>query len=282
MKENTVELYGRINEDPKIRVNTKGEYVYGRFTMHTVRRSSASRFLILQGDYRWDFLPIVTKNKSMIENAMLEIEEGDMVFVKGTLCTYERTKRFKCPHCGAIMNRDGVVACIDPVFIKKCETGYDKEHAFKLIQKCDEISNQIHIIGTICREPKCYVNEEKNRLECDFQIATNRNRHILEDDPEKRSDYPWVKTFGERAAEYAEALHVNSSVYINGSLQARKVKRELVCEECCELFEGIDSAVEIIPYSIEYLNNCDIPESEMEEEEKIPIFEWEGDEDYGE
>ena len=190
-----------------------------------------------------------------------------------TMIVLKKIKQFICPHCGEVTSRDGVIIYVDPIFIKRCEIGVSQEEGYRLIEDSEEISNQVKIMGTLCREPQLYENPKNKQMECDFQIASNRNRHILEDNPEKRTDYPWVKAYGKQAVDYYEALHVNSTVYIDGALQARSVKREFVCEKCGEVFEAVDSAIDIIPYNLEYLKDCSLPGSNSEEE-----FEGGGDE----
>lgn len=272
-KENTVYLYGRVLVPPNIRIDTEGNYLSGKIILHTVRRSAASKELLLQGERRWDYIAVLSKHAKLIKDRMADLEEGDMVQVKGTLCTYEKIKQFICPHCGEVTSRDGVIIYVDPIFIKRCEIGVSQEEGYRLIEDSEEISNQVKIMGTLCREPQLYENPKNKQMECDFQIASNRNRHILEDNPEKRTDYPWVKAYGKQAVDYYEALHVNSTVYIDGALQARSVKREFVCEKCGEVFEAVDSAIDIIPYNLEYLKDCSLPGSNSEEE-----FEGGGDE----
>lgn len=272
-KENTVYLYGRVLIPPNIRIDTDGNYLSGKIILHTVRRSAASKELLLQGERRWDYIAVLSKHAKLIKDRMADLEEGDMVQVKGTLCTYEKIKQFICPHCGEVTSRDGVIIYVDPIFIKRCEIGVSQEEGYRLIEDSEEISNQVKIMGTLCREPQLYENPKNKQMECDFQIASNRNRHILEDNPEKRTDYPWVKAYGKQAVDYYEALHVNSTVYIDGALQARSVKREFVCEKCGEVFEAVDSAIDIIPYNLEYLKDCSLPGSNSEEE-----FEGGGDE----
>ena len=264
-KENTVYLYGRVLVPPNIRIDTDGNYLSGKIILHTVRRSAASKELLLQGERRWDYIAVLSKHAKLIKDRMADLEEGDMVQVKGTLCTYEKIKQFICPHCGEVTSRDGVIIYVDPIFIKRCEIGVSQEEGYRLIEDSEEISNQVKIMGTLCREPQLYENPKNKQMECDFQIASNRNRHILEDNPEKRTDYPWVKAYGKQAVDYYEALHVNSTVYIDGALQARSVKREFVCEKCGEVFEAVDSAIDIIPYNLEYLKDCSLPGSNSEE-----------------
>lgn len=265
-RENTVILYGQVCRKPRI-LQKDDQYLTGKIILYTLRRSSATKQQILRGEARYDNIPVYSRNHAFIEKNMIGIEENDMVIVKGTLCTLEVEKTFYCQHCFQINKRDGVIVFIDPIYIKRCERNIiDLTERDQLLMESEEISNVVKIMGTLCREPECDINEDYNRTECKFQIASNRNRHILEDDPEKRTDYPWVKTYGAKAKEYYEALHTNSTIYIDGAIQVRNIRqRHLVCDHCRKEFTRPDTAVEIIPYNIEYIDDCIVPDV-MDEE----------------
>lgn len=265
-RENTVILYGHVCRKPRI-LQREDQYMTGKVILYTLRRSSATKHLMLRGEARYDNIPVFSRNHRFIEKYMTEIDENDMVLVKGTLCTLEIQKTFYCTHCDQPNTRDGVIVFIDPIYIKRCEKGVtDLTERDRLLMESEEISNVVKIMGTLCREPKCEVNEQLNRTECEFQIASNRNRHILEDEPDKKTDYPWVKSYGAVAKEYYAALHTNSTIFIDGAIQVRNIKhRNLTCDYCGQPFERPDTAVEIIPYNIEYIDDCIIPEI-LEEE----------------
>lgn len=66
------------------------------------------------------------------------------------------------------------------------------------------------------------------------------------------------------------ALHMNSTIYINGAIQVRNIrKRHLTCDYCHEAFTRPDTAVEIIPYNIEYIDDCIIPDTENTKGDEI-------------
>ena len=260
-KENTVYLYGYVSIQPKIRVNEKNEFLSGRIVLTTIRRSYATQELILKGHIRWDAPSVFSRNPYIIKHQMLNVAKGDMLFVKGTLCTKEVPKRYICPNCGnELVKEEGVVVYVDPIYITKIESGLSQGEALEKLKSSDEISNQVFIMGTLCREINFYMDEMTGRRECQFQIASNRKRRILEDEPERRTDYPWVKSFGQNAAEYAAALHTNSSIYSNGAIQTRDVIQRLVCASCGLPYERPAVSTEIVPYFIEYLHDCELPE----------------------
>lgn len=267
-RENTVYLYGWVMQSPMIYVNhDTGEITSGQITLMTLRRSYANKELMLKGAVRMDTPCVFSRNAYFINHNMVNIERGDMVLVKGTLCTQEVSKQYVCPYCGhENIKTEAVVVYIDPVHMMVLERGLDKDTGFKRLQNNDEISNQLYLYGTLCREPQYYTNEETHKKECQFQVASNRKRRIEEDGPLKRTDYPWVKAFGSLAEECMNSLHTNSSIYINGAIETREITQKLTCEDCGQVFERKGLSMEIVPYSIEYLRNCNIPESQLAED----------------
>ncbi len=269
-KENTVYLYGYVPQNPTVRISTEREFLSGKIIMTTIRRSYISEDMFLKGNIRWDSPCVFSRNASLIENQILNVSAGDLIYVKGTLCTKETPKKFRCPNpeCNHVtIKENGVVVYVDPVFILKaghCET---EQEAFEIMKNMDEISNQVYIMGTLCREPVFYEDGDGKKKECQFQIASNRNRHILEDEPEKRTDYPWVKSFGKKAEEYAMALHTGSSIFLNGAIETREIVNTILCEECGMEYERPGVSMEIVPYHVEYMKDCIIPPSQKEEGE---------------
>lgn len=266
-RENTVFLYGRVIQKPAIYVDSKtNEITSGQITMTTLRRTYATDDLILKGAIRLDIPCVFSRNDKLIRHQMAEIQQGDMVMVKGSLCTQESSRKYICPYCGhEHIKEEAVIVYIDPIHIMRLESGCNEKEGFERLRENDEISNQLFIFGTLCREPMYYTNEESRKKECQFQIATNRKRRIEADGPLKKTDFPWVKAFGGLAYECSEVLHTGSSIYINGAIETREITQRFVCEECGQNYEKKGYSTEIVPYSIEYLKNCDIPEKIEEE-----------------
>lgn len=151
-----------------------------------------------------------------------------------------------------------------------------------------DISNRIYLIGNLCNDPSYNPIDNGGRV-CTYQLGINRKVFIKDDDPNVKADYPWVKSLGEQADKDKEALRKGSLVFIDGSVQAKEnftVKRK--CDFCGEMVEKRDSAMEIVPYSVEYLKNCLSIEEDNDDYNEIPeVLELEGDveeslkDDYG-
>lgn len=268
-----------VHQPPTIVVTEDNDYVYGRVILYTVRMSRMSEKFGLTGTVRTDFPVMYSRNRKVIQEMIEPLSRGDFVVVKGSLCTADRWRDFRCPECGAIMRQEqAVIVYVDPLDIMKVREGPDissdlpaeaakeqwdkwEEDAFHELKKHSEIGNLAMIMGRLTRDPVYYSAGEKGKKEIQFQIVSPRRRRILEDPPEKNADFPWVKAFGDKALEYYDALHEHSRIYINGAIETRVVTREIDCEECGNHFSKEVGATEIVPYDIEYLEDCYLPES---------------------
>lgn len=254
-KENFVYLHGQIQTMPKIYTNNDGDLIKAMFALKVLRRplnggqSMANKLYL-------DCPIILTRNTDLIKQAC-DFAQNDMVDIRGVISTKEVVKATICPHCGVKNCIKGTSTYITPIYMCKRESGITPEEGLKYLKERCEISNMTMIIGTLCREPEIYTDEKKRSF-AQFQLAVNRRYRIKEDSAETKTDYPWVKTFGEQALKDAYALHTGSSVYLNGALQTREITRETICEQCGNSYEWNDVATEIIPYSTEYLSNCEV------------------------
>jgi len=260
-RENSVLLYGQVHSIPTIRV-LNGEPILGVFQLKVIRRPSNSSGF---DSKLYVDLPIIrTKNIDMI-NCIRDLEKGDIITVKGTLTTRETIKKSICAHCGTENASQGNVQYITPIMIRKDISKAFDIDAIENLKKYNEVSNQVFLIGNVCRVPHYYV-DETNRTYAQFQLAVNRRYRIHEDPADIKTDYPWVKTFGRQATKDAENLILNSHIYINGALQTREIERHLVCSSCSEGYIYKEAVMEVVPYYIGYLANCgNISESEGEE-----------------
>lgn len=271
-RENTVYMLGVITEKPRIKVDANGNFKLARVVITTIRRTKMDENLRLVGTPRVDQQYIISRHPQIIEKRIVPLKIGDAVLVKGTLSTKDVSKSYICPYCEELCKYDGsVMTYIDPIFIERV---YESEEGEKttddLIEKLkskSEISNYCYISGTVINQPDYFMSEDGKKEECHFQIAINRKRRIVEDGPDKTVDYPFVSVFGKNALETSKALHMGSSIFINGAIQSRMAKVVKMCTSCEKNFQAENAIMEIVPYSLEYLQNCDIPESKRKEEE---------------
>lgn len=147
----------------------------------------------------------------------------------------------------------------------------DKD-VLKYLQWMGEISNRIYIMGNVCADPTYNPKDNGGRV-CTYQLGINRKLFIKEDDPDIRADYPWVKSLGDQADKDNVAIRKGSLVFIDGSIQAREdFIMEKQCENCGETCKVKGQAMEIVPYSVEYLRNCNTDFEDEKDDDEYDDF----------
>lgn len=265
MRENNVTIYGMVAAEPII-YKTRDEdgkelYRAGRVTVMTARKSRMNQFREMEGNIYWDKLLLYSANPYIVEKILQPLELGDLVFALGSLSTKDTFRKYICPKCNEQFKKDqAVIVYVDVEHIKIMERGLKIEEGTKLVEESADISNHILIAGNLCREVEYYDSGAEGGKEAQFQIASNRIRKIEEDGAEKRTDYPYIKAYGTRAEEYRDALHVGSEIFVNGAIQTREYDKGIECPECGHAFVRSHMATEIVPYHIEYVADCILPE----------------------
>lgn len=144
------------------------------------------------------------------------------------------------------------------------------------LTKMSDISNRIYIMGNLCNDPFYMVNETGGRS-CSYQLGINRKVFIKEDDPEQRADFPYIKSINDQADKDNKSLSKGSLVFIEGSIQAREgFIVEKTCSHCGALCKLSGDAMEIVPYAVEYLKNCNTDYSIENEAEELYYDEEDG------
>ena len=276
-RENLVLLRASVAKAPTI---IKKDDVY----QYALVFVNVARGLRKVGDHRkymkTDYVPIMSKN----EDCMKEIEnwkEHDIVDIKGVIATRRISKSSYC-ECGAKNSYPGTMVYCEAIFAEKLLSLSSDEECLKYLSEHREISNQVFLFGTLCRDPK-KITPKQGLTVTQYQIAMNRKYRIPLDPPEVKSDYPWVKSYGENAVNDKKRLHVGSEVFIDGCIQTRAVERHAVCGAetgedgkpirdengdyvittdingepagCGVLYDWKDRALEIVPYETEYIGD---------------------------
>lgn len=248
---------------PVIQTDDDGNYIYGTCYLNVVRgfREVGDHKRYMKSDN-----PMIMSRDPSILRIMETWQENDIVQVKGVVAAKNIRKASYCQHCGAKNTAEGSLVYVNPIFVMTMEHAPDINEALKRLSEMREISNQVYVLGTLCRDPK-KVTPKEGLTVTQYQIALNRKYFIRTDPPEIKSDYPWVKSYGENAIEDRQRLHVGSKVFIDGCLQARSVQKHIVCSECGQQYNWKDRAMEIVPYETEYVGNF-YTEEEIEEKRK--------------
>lgn len=264
-RHNNASLYGQVLKTPRIITDENGKFVRGMCPINVIRgiRDFGNHI----NNLKYDCPIIMTGDPEKIAE-MATWKLNDMVEVKGTITTKEVNKNTICPQCGHKNSVQGNVVFVNPIYLSARETDLTQEEGLALLKKRVEISNSVTVIGTLCRDVETYTNE-KGLTITQYQLAINRKFRLRDDAAENRTDYPWVKSYGDIGEDDSKFLHMGSVVLIDGMIQTREVSRKSVCSECGEEYPWKDNALEIVPYSVEYLQNFITPEEylKLEEEE---------------
>lgn len=256
-KQNLAQLYARVHSLPQISLNKDtGEYYHGMFYVDVVRgkRSVGDNLHFIKHDK-----PLIMSKEKEILDQFKQLAVNDIVLIKGVITSISLMKTTYCecidPETGErTQNKTrGNVLYINPIYIKKVTSyGDNKDAAVQDIVDNSEISNQANVVGTLITEPKLYTTKRGIQI-TQYALAVNRKFLIRTDNPEYKTDWPIVKSYGEQARNDKIFLKQGAEVMIDGFLQARTVKRKTKCRCCGKIYEWEDHAMEIVPYAVEYL-----------------------------
>jgi hypothetical protein len=279
MKLNEVFLRGRVQQTPKIVKGPDGEYAFGYVTLDVVRglRSVGDNADKLQHNY-----PIVLSREKEQLDEISKWETNDVVLVQGVLSTKNVQKTRICPYC---TDADGnqtqfktpyLTVYVTPKYCEKIRSYGDDEaakiKAMEDVVEHREISCKALVYGVILKDPKFLVTKNKTQI-TQYPIATNRKFLIRTDDPSVKTDYPWVKAYGENARNDKTFLHYQSEIEIDGFLQTRRTHPVVTCPMCGKSWKIDDTSMELVPYATEYIANFRTPE-DVENEMRLKVEEY--------
>ena len=253
-KENYVFLIGQARQVPVFKKDPETkEEITAMMPLMTLRRNIHDRAGNLQP--KWDRPVISTSNKIMMRK-MQEIELHDIVEVKGTITTQNIRRGLRCPHCGTINEQPGTITVINPVYIGVRKKLQSDTEGFQYLMDCAEISNQVKVIGRVCKELEMLETDEAEPC-AKYQVAINRKLYIEGTEPEDHSDYPYVYSYGEVAEDDISILQVNTLIYLDGYIHTMKFNQSALCQnpDCGQPFKFPNQTLNITPYSVEYLRD---------------------------
>lgn len=248
-RHNLTFLIGAVLADPAIHRNDEGTPVYATCSLYVVRsvRDAGDRKNFMKPDD-----PLIMTRTPETMHEMEKWKKNDIVYIKGVVAAKNIMKSSYCTYCGEKNIAEGTVVYVNPIFAARLAEMRSEEEAQQYLAGMREVSNQAYMIGTLCRDPVHVVPKEGLGL-VQYQIALNRKYFIRTDPPEIRTDYPWVKSYGENASMDLAHLHTGSKIFIDGCLQARNVQRHMRCSACGETYDWKERVMEIVPYETEYL-----------------------------
>lgn len=237
-KENYVLLIGELQNSPII----NEEKQRAKYVVKTLRRNDKIDF------------PIVSVLDSNLIEKVKTFNAKDFILIKGILATQEVKKGVICPHCQEVNRVEGTTT--EVIAIENMSIG--PNHVLEALK---EISNQVMVLGSLCRKPEYRLLATSSIGSSQYQLAVNRKFNVKRQ-PNIQTDYPWVNSFGRQAEQDALRLDIGSQVFIQGGVQTRQIQKNMTCTKCSQEFKAEDHVAEIVPYSVEYLNNCKFEQEE--------------------
>lgn len=212
--------------------------------------------------------PVIMSRRLEIVSEMKSWNVNTIVSIKGALATRRMMKSSICPECGNMNTFEGTLEYIEPIFVEKHFEAEDKDTALSYLHEIREVSNQVYVMGNLATNPK-KISPKKGLIVTQYMIGVDRKYTVREDPPDIRSDFPWIKSYGQNAINDREFLHQGSLVLIDGCLQARNVNRKSVCGACSAMYGWKDRALEVVPYETEYLSGFYTPEEREENRKRL-------------
>lgn len=289
-RENSISLRAMLEEKPKITVNKNGKYAL--LTVRVVRpdRPVGDGISYVASTH----VKIMTQDNDIIEE-MSSWNKLDIVEIKGVLSSKKILKISYCPHCKRENRFFGSLVYVVPTFAEKLTSVPDDGEGLQYLIKKREVSNTVKMFGTLWSSPKM-LSTFSGIVFTQFQLAVNRKLRIKEDDPFVKTDFPWVKTYGDVARVARNRLIRGSEVYIDGCLQSRDIYRTAWCGQardangdymlyqnghpviekdsdgndvgCGQEYIWNDRTLEVVPFSIEMVSNFLSEEEAVQRAEK--------------
>ena len=252
-RENSFNFFGEVANAPVVLFNEEAKTYRVTFTIRTIRKNGRNDF---------PKISVYSLDEAMAKDYVKRLHQGTYVQVRGMISTKMVKKPVKCESCGEV----NMVSTLQTEIIS-----YGKP--FILQERIDpsdiaEYANVGNMIGSLCTEIQ-RKDSVAGPTAAQFQIAVNRRYRVNELEKGTRTDYPWVKVFGETATECLKRLRKSSQIYISGAFQTRDINRHIRCVKCEGELVYAERVGEVIPTGVEFLNNCIFEEKGTADEGKI-------------
>lgn len=268
---NGIRLVGFLINDPcAANESEENEKIY--FTIRVVNREV--------GGYHFEHFQdiIIFYDGLEFRNQIRTLKAYDLVDISGAVNVLTTDKRSVCPRCGESNTRlQGTYCFVYPTFIRKIDhltttLNYNEKLPEQMLEKYyKEVSNRCTILGTVVTEPEIAgISKVPN---CRYRIAVDRKYYIITQD-DLTVDYPYIYSFGKQAKNDMMYLRVGSLVMVDGFMRNRRVKSDMICENCGEKYTYDNIVTEIIPFGVEYLGKRNSKEKAQEIRKNLEEANW--------
>lgn len=251
-RENSFTFIGQVVNVPIVLLNEETNNYRITFTLLVVRRSGRS-------DY--PRINVYDLSEQEARDYVQMMRPGVFVLLRGMIATTVVQKPVRCEICGKISKIDTLQTEV---------ISFDKPYVMKekpVPKDIVEYSNRGIVLGSLCSQ--VYRRDgHSGEPAAQFQMAIYRKYHTKDMREEDRTDFPWVKVFGDTAIESLKRLHQGSQIYASCAYQTRDLFRHVKCQHCENLLVYEERVGEIIPSSVEFLNNCLFEKDENTEKQE--------------
>lgn len=280
---NLVHLFGVVQTAPTVRVNDETG-VPETAMLYLEVATAARRYESSNKDMRPQFVQICVRTTAPDTTSIVAgLHENDIVVLKGVLSTKNVNKQVICKNCGeAFAVREGkqkteaeetdaeddaatsMITYVTPITIDVRKTNLAEDEAHQFLLQVREMSNEIQLIGNLCANPQSFEGGKATS----YQLGVNRKYFQRYDDPSTFADYPYIRSLGTQAENDIEALHKGSLVLVDGFLKMRYFDRKSKCPYCGTVRTWTDYCLEVVPYSVEYLQDYKNGKERLAEKEE--------------
>lgn len=265
-----VHLVGVVQTKPTVQINDETG-IPDMVVLYIMVTTAARKYVQWQNAAVPQLVPI--RVRATLEDTAIplsKVKPNDIVFLKGVLSTRNVNKQVRCQNCGEVFpvnepeadeydedgnpkpaKPSGMLTYVTPTAVDVRSTNFSKEEAEAYLISMREMSNEVQLLGNICADPEQWENGQATA----YQLGINRKFYQRTDDPSVVADYPFIRSYGEQAANDIEALRKSSTVLVDGFLKMRQFNRSSTCPHCGANRIWADYVMEAVPYSVEYLAN---------------------------
>lgn len=236
-RENMVLLIGKLEKQPIVYFTEDFGTYEIKLTLNVLRRNGRTEF------------PVVSVFGLQKEEAAAfyrKLKRGSFLVVKGMILTTMKPLKIKCGDCGHEKEVSTLQTEIASIGLPIVLQGNYAAEEFK------EVSDVVNLIGRVCNTPNNRSTLGNTSI-TQYQVAVDRKFHIAE--REDKTDYPWIKSFGQQADEDATRLQKGSIIYVTGAFQTRQTNKSILCDECARQLSYSETVGEIVSNDVEYLSN---------------------------
>ncbi len=195
-RENSFNFFGVVNTLPIVLFNEESKTFRVTFTLKTTRRNGRADFPKIN---------IYSLTEEEAKEYVRILKEDVWVQVRGMVSTKMVDKPVKCEACGEV----------SPIGTLQTEI-ITFGRPLVLTEKLEpirvaEFANVGNMIGMVCTD-LLRSDNEAGGVAAQFQIAVNRRYRVNELEKATRTDFPWVKVFGETANACLKRAHKSSQL----------------------------------------------------------------------